>query len=45
MLATAVEPGDIPPVSPLSAWETWLVNKAKEDRLKLDKKAEEASCS
>lgn len=26
----------------LSAWEMWLVNKAKEDRLKLEKKAEEA---
>ncbi|XP_018519517.1 coiled-coil domain-containing protein 34 isoform X1 [Lates calcarifer] len=25
----------------LSAWEMWLVNKAKEDRLKLEKKAEE----
>lgn len=33
-----------PAVSPtLSAWEMWLVNKAKEERLKLEKKAEEAS--
>lgn len=29
----------------LSAWETWLVNKAKEDRLRLEKKAKEASRS
>nr|XP_046249972.1 coiled-coil domain-containing protein 34 isoform X2 [Scatophagus argus] len=27
--------------SALSAWEVWLVNKAKDDRLKLEKKAEE----
>uniref|UniRef100_A0A7N6A1X6 Coiled-coil domain-containing protein n=1 Tax=Anabas testudineus TaxID=64144 RepID=A0A7N6A1X6_ANATE len=33
---------DVHPASPtLSAWEMWLVNKAKEDRLKLEKKAEE----
>ncbi|XP_029289584.1 coiled-coil domain-containing protein 34 isoform X2 [Cottoperca gobio] len=38
MLNTAVEP----PGSPsLSAWERWLVNKAKEDRLHLEKQAEE----
>ncbi|XP_071387171.1 coiled-coil domain-containing protein 34 [Centroberyx affinis] len=31
-----------PAASPtLSAWEMWLVNKAKDDRLKLEKKAEE----
>ncbi|XP_029952267.1 coiled-coil domain-containing protein 34 isoform X2 [Salarias fasciatus] len=31
-----------PPASPtLGAWEMWLVNKAKEDRLKLEQKAEE----
>ncbi|XP_067358790.1 coiled-coil domain-containing protein 34 [Channa argus] len=31
-----------PPASPtLSAWEMWLVNKAKEDRLKLEIKAKE----
>ncbi|KAK2842027.1 hypothetical protein Q5P01_012227 [Channa striata] len=31
-----------PPASPtLSAWEVWLVNKAKEDRLKFEKKAKE----
>ncbi|KAM9854610.1 coiled-coil domain-containing protein 34 [Aulostomus maculatus] len=38
MLSPAVEYA----VSPsLSAWEVWLVNKAKEDRLKLEKKMEE----
>ncbi len=42
MLRAAVEPAGSPP---LSAWEIWLVNKAKEDRLKLEKKAEEASHS
>ncbi|XP_028306881.1 coiled-coil domain-containing protein 34 [Gouania willdenowi] len=30
-------------LQPLSAWEMWLVNKAKEDRIKLEKKAEEDS--
>lgn len=29
----------------LSAWEMWLVNKAKEERLQLEKKSEEASHS
>lgn len=29
----------------LSAWELWLVNKTKEERLKLEKKSEEASQS
>lgn len=29
----------------LSAWELWLVSKAKEERLKLEKKSEEASQS
>lgn len=34
-----------PAASPsLSAWEMWLLNKTKEDRLKIEKKAEEASC-
>uniref|UniRef100_A0A3B4XD50 Coiled-coil domain-containing protein n=1 Tax=Seriola lalandi dorsalis TaxID=1841481 RepID=A0A3B4XD50_SERLL len=34
--------GRSPAASPtLSAWEMWLVNKAKEDRIKLEKKAEE----
>ncbi|XP_067445342.1 coiled-coil domain-containing protein 34 isoform X2 [Thunnus thynnus] len=38
MLSAAVKPA----ISPtLSAWEMWLVNKAKEDRLKLEKKSEE----
>ncbi|MEQ2198618.1 hypothetical protein XENOCAPTIV_015511 [Xenoophorus captivus] len=34
----------VQPVSspPLSAWEMWLLSKAKEDRLRLEKKAEEA---
>lgn len=33
-----------PAASPtLSAWEMWLVNKAKEDRLKFEKKSEEVS--
>ncbi|XP_026221449.1 coiled-coil domain-containing protein 34 [Anabas testudineus] len=37
-----VSSADVHPASPtLSAWEMWLVNKAKEDRLKLEKKAEE----
>lgn len=35
---------DVHPASTtLSAWEMWLVNKAKEERLRLEKKAEEAS--
>ncbi|XP_038561491.1 coiled-coil domain-containing protein 34 [Micropterus salmoides] len=38
MLNAAMEPAGSPT---LSAWEMWLVNKAKEDRLKLEKKAEE----
>lgn len=38
MLNAAVQPAGSPT---LSAWEMWLVNKAKEDRLKLEKKAEE----
>ncbi|XP_070764164.1 coiled-coil domain-containing protein 34 [Enoplosus armatus] len=38
MLNAAVEPVSSPT---LSAWEMWLVNKAKEDRLKLEMKAEE----
>lgn len=42
MLHAAVEPAGSPT---LSAWEMWLVTKAKEDRLKLEKKAEEASHS
>lgn len=37
MLDTAVEP--------LGAWEKWLVSKAKEDRLHLEKQADEASNS
>ncbi|KAK5867696.1 hypothetical protein PBY51_012163 [Eleginops maclovinus] len=35
---TAVEPADS---HALSAWEKWLVNKAKEDRLQLEKQAEQ----
>ncbi|KAM7003328.1 coiled-coil domain-containing protein 34 [Tautogolabrus adspersus] len=38
MLKAAVEPACSPS---LSAWEMWLVNKAKEERLKLEKKTEE----
>ncbi|XP_039988769.1 coiled-coil domain-containing protein 34 isoform X2 [Xiphias gladius] len=38
MFSAAVHPAASPT---LSAWEMWLVNKAKEDRLKLEKKAEE----
>ncbi|KAG8012497.1 Coiled-coil domain-containing protein 34 [Nibea albiflora] len=38
MLNAAVQPAGSPT---LSAWEMWLVNKAKEDRLKQEKKAEE----
>ncbi|XP_022069450.1 coiled-coil domain-containing protein 34 isoform X2 [Acanthochromis polyacanthus] len=38
MLSPAVQPSGAPS---LSAWEVWLVNKAKEDSLKLEKKAEE----
>nr|XP_019957728.1 PREDICTED: coiled-coil domain-containing protein 34-like [Paralichthys olivaceus]XP_019957729.1 PREDICTED: coiled-coil domain-containing protein 34-like [Paralichthys olivaceus] len=38
MFSSAVQPAASPT---LSAWEMWLVNKAKEDRLKLEKKAEE----
>ncbi|XP_070829073.1 coiled-coil domain-containing protein 34-like [Chaetodon trifascialis] len=38
MLNTAVEPAG---TAALSAWELWLVKKAREDRLKLEKKAEE----
>ncbi|XP_074534093.1 coiled-coil domain-containing protein 34 [Halichoeres trimaculatus] len=38
MLEAAMEPVSSPT---LSAWETWLVNKAKEERLKSEKKAEE----
>uniref|UniRef100_A0A3P8SUC9 Coiled-coil domain containing 34 n=1 Tax=Amphiprion percula TaxID=161767 RepID=A0A3P8SUC9_AMPPE len=38
MLSPAVQPAGAPS---LSAWEVWLVNKAKEDSLKLEKKAEE----
>ncbi|XP_073328238.1 coiled-coil domain-containing protein 34 [Pagrus major] len=38
MLNAAVEPAGSPT---LSAWEMWLVNKAKEDRLRLEKRAEE----
>uniref|UniRef100_UPI0037E8A1BD coiled-coil domain-containing protein 34 n=1 Tax=Semicossyphus pulcher TaxID=241346 RepID=UPI0037E8A1BD len=38
MLKTAVEPACSPA---LSAWEMWLVNKSKEERLKSEKKAEE----
>lgn len=30
---------------PLSAWELWLVNKAKQERLMLEKQSEEASQS
>ncbi|XP_036068482.1 coiled-coil domain-containing protein 34-like isoform X1 [Oryzias melastigma] len=30
-----------PSAASLSAWETWLLSKAKEDRVKLEKKAEE----
>lgn len=40
MLSAAVEPAGPPS---LSAWEVWLVNKAKEDRLKWERKSEEAS--
>ncbi|CAB1429011.1 unnamed protein product [Pleuronectes platessa] len=36
--SSAVQPAASPT---LSAWDMWLVNKAKEDRLKLEKKAEE----
>lgn len=42
MLNAAEEPAGSPN---LSAWEMWLVNKAKEDRLNLERKAEEASHS
>ncbi|XP_053175504.1 coiled-coil domain-containing protein 34 [Scomber japonicus] len=38
MLSAAVKPAASPT---LSAWEMWLVNKAKEDRLKLERKSEE----
>ncbi|XP_049928485.1 coiled-coil domain-containing protein 34 [Epinephelus moara] len=38
MMNAAVEPAGSPT---LSAWEMWLVNKAKEDRFKLEKQAEE----
>ncbi|KAF1387071.1 hypothetical protein PFLUV_G00101470 [Perca fluviatilis] len=38
MLHAAREPAGSPT---LSAWEMWLVNKAKEDRFKLEKQAEE----
>ncbi|XP_028263863.1 coiled-coil domain-containing protein 34 [Parambassis ranga] len=38
MLGPAVQPAASPA---LSAWEMWLVNKAKEDRLKMEKKADE----
>ncbi|XP_044047844.1 coiled-coil domain-containing protein 34 isoform X1 [Siniperca chuatsi] len=38
MVNAAVKPAFSPT---LSAWEMWLVNKAKEDRLKLEKKSEE----
>lgn len=38
MLNVTVDPAGSPT---LSAWEMWLVNKAKEDRLRLKKKAEE----
>ncbi|XP_008285326.1 coiled-coil domain-containing protein 34 [Stegastes partitus] len=38
MFSPAVQPAD---ASSLSAWEAWLMNKAKEDCLKLVKKAEE----
>ncbi|KAM9754542.1 coiled-coil domain-containing protein 34 isoform 1-T1 [Menidia menidia] len=38
MLPTAVQPAGSPS---LTAWQTWLLNKAKEDRLKQEKKAEE----
>lgn len=41
MLGAVVERAGLPT---LSAWEMWLVSKAKEDRLKLEKKTEEASC-
>ncbi|XP_068578950.1 coiled-coil domain-containing protein 34 [Cebidichthys violaceus] len=37
-MLNAVEPAGAPS---LSAWEMWLVNKAKEDRFKLEKQAEE----
>lgn len=40
MLNEAVDPAGSPN---LSAWEMWLVNKAKEDRFKSEKKSEEAS--
>lgn len=39
MLSAAVEPAGSPS---LSAWEVWLVNKAKEERLKWERKSEEA---
>ncbi|KAM4572702.1 coiled-coil domain-containing protein 34 [Odontesthes bonariensis] len=38
MRSAAVQPADSPS---FSAWQMWLLNKAKEDRLKLEKKAEE----
>ncbi|XP_041852938.1 coiled-coil domain-containing protein 34-like [Melanotaenia boesemani] len=38
MSSPAMQPADSPS---LSAWQMWLLNKAKEDRLKLEKKAEE----
>ncbi|XP_023257371.1 coiled-coil domain-containing protein 34-like isoform X1 [Seriola lalandi dorsalis] len=38
MFSVALQPAASPT---LSAWEMWLVNKAKEDRIKLEKKAEE----
>ncbi|KAM6936900.1 coiled-coil domain-containing protein 34 [Xenentodon cancila] len=38
MCGAAVQPAGSPS---LSAWETWLLNKAREDRLRLEKKAEE----
>lgn len=42
MLNAAVESAGPPR---LSAWEMWLVNKAKEERLKLEMKSEKASHS
>ena len=42
MLNAAGQPAGSPT---LTAWEVWLVNKAKKDRFKLEKQAEEASHS
>lgn len=40
MYSSSMQPAASPS---LSAWEMWLLNKTKEERLKIEQKAEEAS--